>query len=537
MASCFLHYDSPFVVRRLPKVCMKCGREATEYMDLECENLRKGAGVLGLVLDATGVNDGPKANVIAPLCGRHPFMGLMLPAIIVSVLLVFLAGGLTALVIPAWIGLWFVLLFLSLMPVLMIYTFLTDIHIGKVEQDGVRLWGVSRRFVAEYEKFTADRPARAARRECERLHETWQSAPGEKPTLHEDGTITDSAEAGGQPKRRKRKRKRKRYRFLNSVPEKHVVLREVGILGAAWAGAFLLAIITCRPWTAKVFKQSWRKTFGNKPAAGSRNNGGNWFGPVAGNNGNANPAGNGRDPNGKLQQGNPAKVPVVPGKPASPLKIDGLIAYWPFDEGRGAAARDRSAAQLTATIHNGRWIDGRLGKGVWLAGENCYVELARTPSLNFAAGKPFTFSVWTATKENEGPIVSFRNTRSGAPVIDVRVAKGQLAADVRADGTQFGVASLATAPLADGRWHHVALTRAADGTIALFLDGKEVGRTKGRHSAGPITTNLRTLGSERYWATIQKYGRPHFTGGVDEFAIFDRELSGGEIRALAGSAD
>lgn len=76
--------------------------------------------------------------------------------------------------------------------------------------------------------------------------------------------------------------------------------------------------------------------------------------------------------------------------------------------------------------------------------------------------------------------------------------------------------------------------RQADGTVELFLDGISIGKTRGRNSAGAITTDLRAIGSERYWATHRSPDNPHYTGAIDEVAVFKRALAADEILALAG---
>jgi hypothetical protein len=98
------------------------------------------------------------------------------------------------------------------------------------------------------------------------------------------------------------------------------------------------------------------------------------------------------------------------------------------------------------------------------------------------------------------------------------------------------VARLKGPGLSDGRWHHIALTRNNAGQITLYLDGAQCGKPgTSTNSKGPITTNLRTLGCERYHAlqAFQPQGI-YFNGAVDEFAFFSRELAAAEVKQLAG---
>ena len=52
-------------------------------------------------------------------------------------------------------------------------------------------------------------------------------------------------------------------------------------------------------------------------------------------------------------------------------------------------------------------------------------------------------------------------------------------------------------------------------------------------SAGPINTNLRTLGA--YVSQAGALPGNFLTGDVDEFCVFGRALTDGEIRRLAGA--
>ena len=86
---------------------------------------------------------------------------------------------------------------------------------------------------------------------------------------------------------------------------------------------------------------------------------------------------------------------------------------------------------------------------------------------------------------------------------------------------------------ADGQWHHFAFTRSGE-VIELFLDGDSQGTMRAANSGGPITTNLRALGSERRWAmdNDNRWGNPWFQGGIDEVCVFNRTLGAAEIKSL-----
>jgi hypothetical protein len=79
-------------------------------------------------------------------------------------------------------------------------------------------------------------------------------------------------------------------------------------------------------------------------------------------------------------------------------------------------------------------------------------------------------------------------------------------------------------------WHHVAVViDGATMNVALFLDGEVV--------ASDSTTVLpKDLGitTQNWLGRSQWVADGYFGGMLDEFRIYDRALSGGEVRYLAG---
>ena len=67
----------------------------------------------------------------------------------------------------------------------------------------------------------------------------------------------------------------------------------------------------------------------------------------------------------------------------------------------------------------------------------------------------------------------------------------------------------------------------------LFIDGALVRLGSGDGADGAITTDLRALGSERYWITKRPGpGNPHFEGLMDELVIYNRDLTAEELQEL-----
>jgi hypothetical protein len=223
--------------------------------------------------------------------------------------------------------------------------------------------------------------------------------------------------------------------------------------------------------------------------------------------------------------------------PASPRDLPGLIGYWSCDEASGDRVVDGSGNSADGILHGGRRIKGIRGNALLLDGTTDYMDYGDSTRFTFRANGPFALAVWFRSV-GPGCIVSQRRNSDGGPVIDVTLeSNGALAALVREDRGELGIpARVSGGRVNDGQWHHAALTRGAGPSIELFLAGVSLGRATGTNAGASLTTDLRALGSERYWVTHHQtaFGVPYLAGAVDDFCVFDRALTAKEIESLAG---
>lgn len=223
---------------------------------------------------------------------------------------------------------------------------------------------------------------------------------------------------------------------------------------------------------------------------------------------------------------------------------DGLLARWTFDEGKGQSSRDVTASGRAATLYGGtQWVEGRDGTALALDGSTGYADFGSTPDLNFAAGQAFTYTGWFKSHDDNGLLVSQRHDQEEGAVIDIAIGNsgggnhpGQLVVLVRENGMPLKPWAKVIGPTVnDGRWHHFAVTRDTNGQIELFLDGASHGTHRSPGAAGPINTNLRAFGDERFWVLRRPAGGPisRLNGALDDIRIYNRMLSVDEVRQLA----
>jgi Concanavalin A-like lectin/glucanases superfamily len=238
--------------------------------------------------------------------------------------------------------------------------------------------------------------------------------------------------------------------------------------------------------------------------------------------------------------GQPPRPPMPQGagpKPPPATAYQGLVAYWAFDEGRGITTLDASPNRLRGRLFGARWVPGIRGQALEFNGVSTYVDLGTSPVLNFPANTAFTVAAWVKSDDRRGAIVSFRNATQDNPALDIHLQNKAVVVEARQDrGAILADVLRSPASIRPGQWHHFAVVRDARGTLELFLDGASVGRKSAIASRGDITTNLHCLGFEKHWQQrgFKDMDSRWLGGAVDEFCVFNRALSGGEVAGLAG---
>src|SRR5262249_30869188 len=99
------------------------------------------------------------------------------------------------------------------------------------------------------------------------------------------------------------------------------------------------------------------------------------------------------------ERGAPPWTPQPPRfqvSPADATKLQGLVAYWALDEGKGTQVADKSGRSPAGKVVGGWWIDGVRGKAVLFDGRADYLDLGESPALNIGDKQPFTLSLWVA---------------------------------------------------------------------------------------------------------------------------------------------
>lgn len=235
----------------------------------------------------------------------------------------------------------------------------------------------------------------------------------------------------------------------------------------------------------------------------------------------------------------PPYVPIANRKIPAAAEFGGLLAYYSFDEIDGDKVKDLADNGIPGTlVGKPTIIDGVRGKAIRLNGSpDQYFDYAAHPLLNFQPKTPFTIAVWCNSERDVGTIVSHRHTRPRQQnLLDITLHQYRLKVEVRDEKGVGKHAEIMNGVLTQNQWHHVAITRKG-AVVEFYLDGVAMGRDASASAAGLIASDLRTLGSERYWLMDGSFGNPTWQGAFDELCVFNRALDAKEIASLAGIAE
>jgi Concanavalin A-like lectin/glucanases superfamily len=203
----------------------------------------------------------------------------------------------------------------------------------------------------------------------------------------------------------------------------------------------------------------------------------------------------------------------------------GLVAFYRFDETSGTSAADSSGNAHTATLVGGAsFAAGLQNDAVTMNGSGQYVSL---PAGIVSGLSAFTISAW----------VNLTSAPTWSRIFDFGTGTAAYMFLTPSSGTtlRFSITSgglsqeqqLNAPVLATRSWQHVAVTLAAN-TGTLYVDGTAVAQNTN------MTTTPSALGATtQNWLGRSEYAAdPYLNGQIDNFRIYSRALSAGEVQAL-----
>ena len=183
-----------------------------------------------------------------------------------------------------------------------------------------------------------------------------------------------------------------------------------------------------------------------------------------------------------------------------------------FAEGGGPATQDRSGNSNDGKIRGATWTSGKYGSALSFDGDDDYVDIPDSPSLEPAG--PFSVAFWLKTTQTGNKVILEKDNNAGFSVQrrgtnTLKMNVGSAANEIVSAGTYN-----------DGRWHFVVLVYRGPNNGAVYVDGVD--------DTGVSEPGAPTFGSGSLYIG-SRAGPVGFKGSLDEIAIYNRALSASEI--------
>lgn len=232
--------------------------------------------------------------------------------------------------------------------------------------------------------------------------------------------------------------------------------------------------------------------------------------------------------------------------------------YWRFDEGAGTTAADLSDYKNTASLEGGAaWDpDARLGGAVQLPGAAAgtsgpMVALAANPLADCT--DQLTIAVWVKLQALTPWTQVFEATSDvgvpGEEWIDLISYDGAAPHFAMITSTADNIDLVASSnPFdngsgsADGKWHHLAVTVAPDGSdagksdVTMYGDGAVIGSATTTASVSAFSSATTGAPMTSYWLGKSRFSDPYLAGSLDELRVSCRAYTADEIKNLATPA-
>jgi hypothetical protein len=202
----------------------------------------------------------------------------------------------------------------------------------------------------------------------------------------------------------------------------------------------------------------------------------------------------------------------------------GLVVFYKFDEISGTTAADSSGNNQTATLVGAGFSGGLQNNALTMNGSGQYASLPSGIASDLTSFSICTWvNLYSSTQWSHifdfgtGTTTYMFLTPNSGTSIRFSITTGGTAQEQQLNATA----------LAQGSWHQVTVTLVAT-TGTLYVDGAQVAQNTS------MTLNPASLGTTtQNWLGRSEFATdPYLNGRLDNFRIYDRALSAGEIQTL-----
>jgi hypothetical protein len=183
-------------------------------------------------------------------------------------------------------------------------------------------------------------------------------------------------------------------------------------------------------------------------------------------------------------------------------------------------------------------ISGRVGPGLILAVSPSYVQATGLVYLG-TDEHPYSFSIWVKpTMINGGTIIHVSSGTStipwSMPVLGLTSAGN---VGVQGCSTTSNTVSLIGPVLSPGMWTHLVVTYDSSSQLRLWVNGTQYAASPGSFISStidaPVTVTLGASVGNISNCSLGVITMGQYSGFIDEFQLFSRELSAADVLSLA----
>lgn len=220
------------------------------------------------------------------------------------------------------------------------------------------------------------------------------------------------------------------------------------------------------------------------------------------------------------------------GKPCGrPGPENGLVAYWPMDEGSGDTIHDCTQNHLDGKFirqdpDGGSWTQGSFGAAIAVAGTNGCVDFGAPQALRFQGA--FSASAWVYIAQNPVDTSYVVGQTLAANISGWRIAllpgpttNWEMGIEDAGD-----MSASASGPM-PGKWTHIAGVFKPGGPVEIYVNG----------AAGGVEPNGVPMKLFEDMAHVRVGCRGddslYFPGAIDEVRLYSRALTLSDIAVLA----
>ena len=177
-----------------------------------------------------------------------------------------------------------------------------------------------------------------------------------------------------------------------------------------------------------------------------------------------------------------------------------------------------------ATASNVSYVTGYFNKAAEFNGSNSTMFLASSGNSLVNYDSDFSVSLWfNVSSWATSASTDFLWTGGGTRIINITL-KGSTGLDV--DIWNSGSNLVSTTGLSENTWHHLVFTRSKSSGMKLYIDGSLVDTNSYTGNAGSLSGKQDSIGT--YWDNT----RNNFTGKIDQFRIYNGEVSDDDVTTL-----